>query len=310
MGADASAEEGRRLMRIFLIGLRRSGTTAFFDLFRQDARLTCFDEPFNPMIRDIPARDEWGTKAEYIRVYDDAPDRFWHKYAYIDGLDEIREGLSPHQADWLRHLFESAPATFMDFTRLHFKLDALHRLAPDAVLVHLHRTPAAFATSHILPSPLKFGRRLKYLRRKQRFWKTRKKYNTWGMETIIGRSAQSACAQKFAEAGLDPAAIYGANAATRLVAFWRLAFDIARADGARLFGGNYVQVPFERFTRNPAGYMDAIYERTGETPPAFDYGRLRPAKAVAFAGHPGWHEAGAIAGLDPEREDHEGDLIL
>ena len=297
-------------MKIFLIGLRRSGTTAFFELFRQDRRLVCFDEPFNPMIRDIPDRDEWGTKREFIDVYDKAPVVFWAKYAELDGLDELRPGLDARHQAWLSYLIAAAPDTFMDFTRVHFKLAGLHAMAPDAVLVHVHRSPAAFAASHLLPSIWKQGRAFKYWRQKNRLWRTMKKYNHWGLETVIGRSPRSLCGEMMRAAGIDADAVYGANAATRLAAFWLLALRRAQVDGQALFGGNYLQIPFEAFTRAPDAYIAEIYKRAGLPAGEIDVSGIRPASGNPFPGHAGWKEVAEIIGIDPERETFEGDLVL
>lgn len=297
-------------MRVFLIGLRRSGTTTLFELFRQDARLVCFDEPFNPMIRDVPARDEWGTKSEYIDLYNKRPDLFWRKYAYIDGLDEIRDGLTSQQSDWTAYLLNSAPNTFMDFTRVHFKLADLHSLDSDALLIHLHRSPAAFASSHILPGVWKKGRRFKYWRQKRRFWNVVKKYNTWGMETIIGRSDSSRCAERFRQFDLDPGLIYSANAVTRLTAFWLLNFRAAHQEGRRLFPRRYLQIPFEQFTRNPAAYMEEIYRCLDTDLPRFDYSAIKIASKGALPDHGGWRRVRDVLGVDPQCSEYDHDLIL
>ena len=188
-------------MRVFLIGLRRSGTTVLFELFRQDARFVCFDEPFNHMIRDIPTRDEWGSKAEFIDLYNSAPKLFWKKYAYINGLDELRDQLTLQQSAWASYLLESSPNIFMDFTRMNFKIEDLHTLAPEALLIHIHRSPASFSVSHILPSVWKQNRYFKYLRKKQQFWEIYKKYDHWGLETVIGRSNLSYCGEIFKNHG-------------------------------------------------------------------------------------------------------------
>lgn len=297
-------------MRIFLIGLRRSGTTTLFDLFRQDKRLVCYDEPFNPLIRDIPARDEWGTKQEYIDLYNRSPAAFWDRYAYIDGVDEIRPGMEPRQRAWLRTLLDSAPSTFMDFTRVHYKLADLHAACPDALLIHLHRSPAAFAASHILPSPWQADRKLKYWRARLAFWRITQKYNTWGLETVIGRAPTTFCGEALARAGLDAGRIYAANAVTKLLAFWLLNFRQARADGTALFGNRYVQIPFEQFTRAPQAYMNWIYARLGMAPADFDFSKIRQAPPPPFATHPGWDKAASVAGLDPRAWRHDGDLVL
>lgn len=297
-------------MKIFVIGLRRSGTTVFFDTFRQDRSLTCFDEPFNAMIRDIPDRDEWGSKKEYVDLYHKDPAQFWTKYAYILGIDELRPNLTPDQVGWLDYMLASAPRCFADFTRLNFKLAALNAIVPDAVLVHLHRQPASFASSHLLPSVWQNGRWFKYTRKKLQFWKTYKKFDFWGLETIIGRSPRSMCGHMFRAHGFDSDAIYASNAATKLCAFWKTAFDAASKDGQRLYGDRYVQIPFERFTQAPEAYIAEIYKRAGAEAPRLDLSAIRPATGNPFVGHAGWRAIENLLGFDPEQIEFDGDLIL
>jgi hypothetical protein len=287
-------------MRIFLVALRRSGTTAFFDLMRQDKRFTCFDEPFNPMLRDLPGGNEWGTHEEFLRLFERDPSRFWDLFRPLQGITEITPELTEKQREFLRYLHASAENTFMDFTRLNFKIAELAEIAPDAILIHLHRAPACFASSHLLPSIWLRRRKLKYMRARFKFWTTSKKYDFWGMETIIGRHPGSAFGQLLRFHGLEPEAIFKLPAVARLMAYWKVAYDRVEADGKAMFGERFLSLRFEDFCRDPASFMTALYGRLGVEAPTFDFSRLHSANPPAFSGHPNWRKFADAVGLDEE----------
>jgi len=285
-------------VKIFLVAMRRSGTTTFFELMRQDARFRCYDEPFNGMLRDMPGGNQWGTQTEFISLFQENPAKFWSLFRPISGNSEITPELTPLQRQYLSYIIGSAEHVFIDFTRCNFKIEELKKIAPDAILIHLHRHPAAVASSHLLPSSWKQGRKLKLWRARHKFWKIQTKYDFWGFETVIGRHPLSSCGQAFSEFGLDSELIYTLPAVVRLLAFWKLNFDRVEADANTFFGPNFLSISLEHFCENPTSFMETLYQKLNLPSAPFDFSAIHKAPGYAFPDHPDWRKYFAVAGLD------------
>lgn len=145
---------------IVILGLRRSGTTALWRLFRQDPARTAYDEPFLPLLAQVPRPEPKGVQDEYAALWRRDPDAFRAAFAPVPRPEEVRPGLTPAQAGWLAFLRADGPVA-IDVTRCHAKIAALAAALPGAVLVHLHRRARAVVRSHLVPSD---GRRLWGLR--------------------------------------------------------------------------------------------------------------------------------------------------
>ncbi len=130
-------------MRIFIVGLRRSGTTISWDTFRQDRRLLCYNEPFNPMLRGVPIEIPNRSRTEFIELFRRDSWAFWRHFAPIGRIEELQDDLSDWQVAYLRFLMSRAESICLDTTRCHFRLAALHEVVPDATVVHLFRSSAA-----------------------------------------------------------------------------------------------------------------------------------------------------------------------
>ena len=135
---------------IFILGLKRSGTTIFWKTLRQDPRFICYDEPFRPEIR---AHLETGKnhKKKVFNEYLARPELINEYWSYMQPYEQILPRLLGHRAQYVRALLESAPNVCIDFVRCHAKLTHLREIAPDALIIHLVRDPRAFVTSHLKP---------------------------------------------------------------------------------------------------------------------------------------------------------------
>jgi len=284
-------------IRLIIQGIRRSGTTIFWQTFRQDPSLLCFDEPFNGLLHRLPEKGTLKHPEEFIELLRRDPRAFWESFATIHLTEELRPGLSDHQAAWLRRLGDSAENVVLDTTRCHFKLDDLRALAPDAVLVHLWRPPASHATSHLLPSGA--GRRgsLRKTIHRVGFWTRRSGYNGWSLEAIIGTSPLSLFARRLEEVGLDPEEIYRLPAVARLMAYWRVSYERVEADGPRLFGERFVSQCFDDFCADPRNSIVEIYRRMGLDCPELDYSRVHPPNGPHDAGNAEWSRYTELLGI-------------
>jgi hypothetical protein len=285
--------------RIFILGLRRSGTTIFWDTFRPDPRLRCYNEPWNPVLRELPVEIPNRSRREFIEIFRKDPAAFWRSFAPIELLEELQEDLSDRQVAYLRRLIDPYDRVCIDETRCHFRLAALRQVVPDATIVHLFRAPAAFATSHLMPTGSGGFRtnRLIHLWGRAGFFTRENRYNWWGLEELIGRHPESLFGLRLRESGVDPAAVYALPAVGRLLAFWRLAFETVERDGPRLFGPRFVSVPFERFCRKPRAVVEQVYAAAGLEPPELDVSRVQPAKRAYRKHDPRWRRLFAQVGL-------------
>ena len=264
-------------MQLIIVGLRRSGTTAFWRPFRQDDRMVAYDEPFNPNLIQLPNEHPKAIRSEFMNLHHRDPRLFWRTFAPIGLTEELMDGLTERQTAYIEFLGRSAGGSFvLDTTRCHFKIKHLAEAFPEAVLVHLFREPVAFVSSHLLPTGSEQGRagRAALLARRTirrvGFWSVAAGYDNWGLESLIGNHSDSMFGIRLRERGIRPETVFALPAAGRLLAFWRLAFETAQAAGADEFRDRFLSIPFERFAENPGRTLHTVYSKTGLGPPQFD----------------------------------------
>ena len=289
-------------MRVMILGLRRSGTTIFWRQFRRDARLVCYDEPFNPKLAQIPAEHVKRVYAEFIRLYEHdpaGPGRAWgERFAPIAPAEEPTPGLSEAQAAYLRWLFETGEHTVTDVTRCFFKMEALAGVAPGAVCVYLRRDPCGVASSHLLPSHdvktlrNRLGRRYRALT----FFTRRDGFDNWQFERIMREPAFD---EHLRFAGLDPGRVRTWPAVGKLLAYWKAHDARVAHDGPRVFGERFLTVRFEDFCRDPRGELARVYDAGGlPMPDGFDASGVRPSAAPHREHDRRWRAWLAEAGVE------------
>jgi len=277
-------------MKIFVLGLRHSGTTPFWQVFRQDPRFRCYNEPFNPEIRRIvsPAWKSIGVYEEYVELSRREPQRFWETYRSIPGLEELQTGLSDHQVAYLGYLLDTNEHVALDTTRCHFKVEALARVAPDALVVNLWRSPASVATSHMVYSGTRLSwikdpmrRRYRMARSsvrraldRQTFWHRKTGYRMF--ESIVGDGPGGLFGVRLREAGFDPEAVYDWPAVARILAYWSVNQRRLEADGPRHFGERFLSIGFDDFCNDPAAAVGQVYAALGEPTPELELSGIHP----------------------------------
>ncbi len=284
-------------IKLIILGLRRSGTTIFWEIFRQDRRLVCYDEPFNELLQTLPAGAGLKHPQEFARLVEREPQRFWERYTPIPLSQELKEGLGDEHRRYLDYLAASGSHVVADVTRCHYKIAALRESAPDAVLVHLYRRPASHATSHMLPGAPGSWARLRRAVRRVDFWTRRDKFNSWGIESIVGTSTSSLFAQRLREAGLDAEKVYPLPAVGKLLAFWRIHYERAERDGRAHFGERFVSQSFEAFCADPAGAVRHIYAKMGLSDPGPDFSRVHAPNRPYDEASPNWERYLGEVGL-------------
>lgn len=165
---------------LWITGLRRSGTTAIWRMFRKLEGFTCYDEPFNPKLAtDLPEQHRKGTWDEFIELWNSDHDAFTEKLTTISLVHEMTPQLTKRELDYLLYL--ARIPTIIDFTRLNFKVHEVLEKVPDTVVLYLFRSPAAFATSHLINSENRKFLRQRYYR--TMFFSSVIGFNSWGLES-------------------------------------------------------------------------------------------------------------------------------
>jgi len=284
-------------MIILIVGCRRSGTTIFWRQFRQDPRFVCYDEPFNPLIvKEVPHDNPKKTRKELIKLHARNPELFWQRYTPITPSEEALPTLRPAQADYLRFLSETGKIVVIDTTRCHLKLRQIVEIDPHSALIHLHRGPAAFASSHLVPSGQ--GREPNY----DEFWEKTSGFNKWNIEEIIGADCRGPLGHRILNLlGYDPKRPAYLPAILKLLAYWKLHFDEVEQTGARSFGERFLSVRFEDYCRGPEKVVDAFYSLLDLQSPAIDLSEVHAPKPAHFVDDPKWYRYASMAGLQPER---------
>jgi hypothetical protein len=210
----------------------------------------------------------------------------------------VTRGLTDRQRAYLEFLTSEGPTVF-DETRCMGKIPALREVLGDAVLVHLHRHPAAFVSSNLLPSDRLdvLGLRRRYNRRT--LFSRSGGFNGWGMEELSRTDHVEPARALLAEVAVDlPPRDERVPAAQRLLAMWLGAYRLAEREGRAAFGARFVSTSFEDLCDNPAAELAAIYAAAGAGAREFDTSELRPAAPGHALGDPRWREFAARVGFD------------
>lgn len=145
---------------IFLIGRFRSGTTMFWNFFRQFPDFTCYCEPFHEILlhyldHPAPVSDTThrGVKdyyAEY-RTLDIAKIKELWKPWFANSRFWLRgEEFAPDMEQYLRYLIANAPKRpVFKIVRGDFRGDWIRNRFPDATIIHMVRNPRDLWTSSV-----------------------------------------------------------------------------------------------------------------------------------------------------------------
>lgn len=263
-------------MKVFIIGLRRSGTTAFWRSFRNDPRLVCFDEPFSPELMRLPLDHPKRIWGEYIERFD--PADFWGRYTSIGPEQELEPSLTESQRAYLEWLLGQHRDVVVDLTRCSLKLADLAALDGECMFIHLHRSPQGFASSHMIPSRSDAIGRLRQVKARHDFWDRTTDYDGWGMERLYSNSPASKFGVMLEAAGFDVERCYQLPAVGRLLVLWLYFFNQINQQLADT-SANAISIRFDEFSSHPKANMTDLYRRAGfdvKKVPAQDHIQLSP----------------------------------
>ena len=295
-------ERARKLARVnlFILGLRRSGTTILYDALREDPAWRCFYEPLREEEVTIGggsgAREDDAfaeTRELRRRFRDEAHPRLRIEEFNWGGPRapelELEPELPAHCAGLLRHLIDQAPDVVIKETRLHHKLAALAALDPRASVVHVVRDPRAVCASMVLGR----RRRVDLYPDADAFFTARTGRRLWSSRPI-----SEVLVERLRSLSL-PADLPDF---VRPLLLWRAAFETTDGDGRRLFGDRYALVRLEDLRASPAKELGRIYGLAGREPPAgvveWANANLRRHGELHLGDDPRWARAARLLAMD------------
>lgn len=286
-------------MDLFVLGLRRSGTTIVYDALREDAGLRCFYEPLRE--EDVTVgggsgerhEDAFAETRELRRRFREAhhPDVPAAEFNWGGPRApelELEAGLPEHCDGFIRHLLEQAPSVAIKETRLHHKLGALARLAPEAAVVHVVRDPRAVSASMLLGR----RRRVDLYPDADAFFTVRTRRRLWSTRPISERLVRELRSLSLPDDLPD---------FIRPLLVWRVGFETTHGDGRRLFGDRYALLRLEDLRADPHRELERIYALLDREPPAevaaWTAGRVRQDAGVQHGEDPRWAAAARRLGM-------------
>ncbi len=291
-------------MNVFVLGLRRSGTTILYDALSEDPDLRCFYEPLREDSETIGGGSgvhDTDLSAETRELREEfRRERFAQLQIELFNWGgprapevELESELPDHVRELLAHLLDLAPDVAIKETRLHHKLGALAALDPDAVVVHLVRDPRAVTASMLLGR----RRRTDIYPDAETFFTARTGRRLWSSRRI----SEDLIARR---RSLDlPADIPDF---IRPLLVWKAAFETTGGDGPRLFGDRYALVRLEDLRADPRPELERIYSLGGRPLPErvaeWAAQNLRRDAEIHLGDDVRWARAARLVKMEPELE--------
>jgi hypothetical protein len=289
-------------VNLFLLGLRRSGTTIVHDALLEDPGLCCLYEPLREDAETIGggsgAREE-----DAFAATRELRERFrTERYPHLQPADfnwggprapelELEPDLPAHVAELLAYLLAQAPAVAIKETRLHHKLGALAEIDPEAAVVHVLRDPRAMTASMLL------GRRRRTdlypdaeaffsVRTDRRLWSSRRL-----SEAVIERRRELALPADLPDF-------------LRPLLVWKFAVEATEADGAARFGDRFSRLRLEDLRSDPRAELGRVYGLLGRPAPEpvveWASRKIEPEAPVHLEADPRWGRAARLLGMEEQ----------
>jgi hypothetical protein len=301
-------------MKLFVVGLRRSGTTIVYDALREDPGLRCWYEPLREEdetvgggsgARPDDAFAETREARERFRLesYPELHSELFNWGGPRDPAVELEAELPDHVRDLLAHLIESDDDVVIKETRLHHKLGAIAEVCPGAAVVHVVRDPRAVTASMLLGR----RRRTDIYTDADTFFTARTGRRLWSSRAI---------SERLIEQRRSPELPADIPDFLRPLLLWKSAIDTTADDGDRLFGDRFAMVRLEDLRADPhreLARMYAPFERpVPDAVTKWISKNIRRQSRVRYAEDPRWAKAARLLEMQPalERTGYAGLLEL
>lgn len=247
---------------VFIITQHRSGSTIFWKTLRQDQKITCYDEPFRPHLRQYVANgvdDKKKTMGEYLQQTGLIEDH----WSTIQPYEEVLPTLVSHQLQYLKALRATGPHVCIDFVRCSAKIKHLRESFPDALIIHLVRDPRAWVTSHMRP----YGDWLQGL--PENFFNHSGWFNFWHRQDLANHLGLKGYTHE------------------KLLQIWNRLVKEAEAATPDM------TIQFEHFAQHPRAVVKIIYEHLSCSidVDAFDFSIIHPPNAPFTLNSAQWADA-------------------
>ena len=292
-------------MKLFIQGMRRSGTTILFDTLAEDPEFDIYYEPFaaarNPAIgggsgaRQVDYFEKIrACRAAFQQQYPQTIAEDYLNYgAPRDALLEFEPDLPPPCRGYVRYMIDQRPHTVIKFTRLYTKVAALAEIEPQAKFIHLVRDPRAVTASYLFGKGRRNAR--EFSTESACFDRTTTR-TAWSSFPLSEHILSLPEYRRFA----------GCEDFFRVMLIWAFTFRTTRQGGLAAFGQNYRLVRHEDLQRDPAAAIHAIYQFLERPLPPrvrdWAQANIRPGGEFFAAANPRWRHAIDRLNLAPEME--------
>jgi hypothetical protein len=301
-------------MKLFVVGLRRSGTTIVFDALREDPALRCWYEPLREEdvtigggsgAREEDAFAETREERERFRLdrYPELHRELFNWGGPRDPAVELETELPDHVQDLLAHLIEAGDDVAIKETRLHHKLGAIAQACPGALVVNVVRDPRAVTASMLLGR----RRRTDIYTDADTFFTARTGRRLWSSRAI---------SERLIEQRRSPDLPADIPDFLRPLLLWNTAFKATCDDGERLFGERFAMVRLEDLRADPHRELARMYALADRQVPdavtKWISKNIRRQARVRYAEDPRWAKAARLLEMEPalERAGYAGLLEL
>ncbi|ABA57254.1 hypothetical protein Noc_0741 [Nitrosococcus oceani ATCC 19707] len=249
-------------MKLFMQGLRRSGTTIVYDVLSQDRRLDLYYEPFAAGKIGELGGGSGVQETDFMVKHCQVKQAFIASYPEsVDMVDlnhgaprapilELQRELPQFCRDYIRFMVERREHSVIKFTRMYRKVGELAALAPQARFVLLVRHPQQVVASYLYG---RGQRRLGQLASREQFFTIRDQFNAWKFreffEGIIAQQGRPELAD--------------APNWIRCLVLWKYTFDNAYQDGRAAFGDAFRVLRHEDLCAHPRNTVTQLYRHMG-----------------------------------------------